>query len=256
MKKTTIKNRKGQNIVVCVNQTQKQKGLAIVMHGLGGFKEQPHIRTFALAFEESGYTVVTFDTTNTFGESDGNYKDATITNYHEDLEDVISWVKIQPWYEEPYILVGHSLGGICTALYSQKYPKEVKALAPISTVVSGQLLLEALGTTTVNKWKTSGWFIEESTSRPGKVKKLKWSFAENSLDYDLLKNIDKLIMPTLLMTGSKDFATSPKYQRILFNKLPGTKEFHVINNASHTFRDKKHLDEIKSIFLKWIESLD
>jgi hypothetical protein len=36
---------------------------------------------------------VLFDTTHSFGESGGNYEDATTTQYYQDLEDVISWAK-------------------------------------------------------------------------------------------------------------------------------------------------------------------
>src|SRR3989338_5280761 len=126
MPKEFIKNRKGQKIAVLVERPENLKGLAFVMHGLGGFKEQPHIRAIAEAFLESGYTVIRFDTTNTFGESEGNYEDATTTNYYEDLEDVIEWSKNQLWYKEPFALGGHNLGGICSALYAEKYPEKVK----------------------------------------------------------------------------------------------------------------------------------
>ena len=40
MKKVVIQNRKGENVVLIINETENQKGLAFVMHGLGGFKEQ------------------------------------------------------------------------------------------------------------------------------------------------------------------------------------------------------------------------
>jgi len=143
MEKLFIKNRKGENISVLVDRNEKKKGLAFVMHGLGGFKEQDHVATFADAFKEKGLTVVRFDTTNTLGESGGKYEDATITNYYEDLEDVIKWAQEQEWYQEPFALSGHSLGGICTALYAENYPVKVLALAPISTVVSGKLSVEA-----------------------------------------------------------------------------------------------------------------
>lgn len=89
MEKLFIKNRKEQNISVIIERNESQKGLAFVMHGLSGFKEQTHIETIANAFKEKGFTTVRFDTTNTFGESDGRYEDATTTNYYEDLEDVI-----------------------------------------------------------------------------------------------------------------------------------------------------------------------
>ncbi len=119
MENIFIKNRKKQSISVAVERANNAKGLVFVMHGLGGSKKQPHIITFADAFGGSGYDVVRFDTTNTFGESDGKYEDATVTNYYEDLEDVIQWAQGQDWYREPFTLVGHSLGGFCTALFTE-----------------------------------------------------------------------------------------------------------------------------------------
>jgi len=124
MQKLFIKNRKRQNVSVIVEQITNQEGLAFVMHGLGGFKEQNHIATFANAFRDRGFTVVRFDTTNTLGESDGKYEDATITNYYEDLEDVLGWARKQKWYQEPFALSGHSLGGICTALFAERFPEK------------------------------------------------------------------------------------------------------------------------------------
>jgi len=143
MKKLFIKNRKGLKISVLMEENPDAKGLVFVMHGLGRFKEQDHIQTFANAFKENNYTVIRFDTTNAFGESEGKYEDATITSYYEDLEDVINWAKDEKWYQEPFVLCDHSLGGICTGLYAGKHPDDARALAPISTVVSGELSVEA-----------------------------------------------------------------------------------------------------------------
>jgi|GEM_PF-7017090 len=47
-----IKNRKGLDLVVLIKKQKKAKGTAVVTHGLGGFKEQLHIQTFAQAFEK------------------------------------------------------------------------------------------------------------------------------------------------------------------------------------------------------------
>lgn len=256
MEKLTIKNRKDQNIAVLLDRAQEQKGLAFVMHGLGGFKEQDHIDTFASAFRDRDFTVVRFDTTNTLGESDGKYEDATITNYYEDLEDVIEWARTMEWYQEPFALSGHSLGGICTALYAQKYPERVSLLAPISPVVSGALSMEAhikSDPDYIAEWEKTGWRISESRSKPGVVKRLPWSHMLDRLEYDLLPKASLLNMPVLLIVGEADDVTTPEHIEILFNALPGPKEFHVIQGAPHTFRDEAHLNEIKSLFLSWID---
>src|SRR3989338_8136261 len=186
MKNFFIKNRKGQNVSVLPELSENPKGLAFVMHGLSGFKEQDHIKIFADAFLGRGFSVVRFDTTNTFGESDGSYEDATTTNYYEDLEDVISWAKTQKWFQEPFALAGHSLGGICTALYAENHPEEILGLSPMSTVVSRKLSMEAAGKDAMDQWKKHGWKVEESKSRPGVMKRLPWSFVAAGVTYDLL----------------------------------------------------------------------
>jgi uncharacterized protein len=254
MKKIIIKNRHGLKIVVIVEISNPQKGLVFISHGLSGDKDQRHIQTFAEAFKEERYSVVRFDTTNTFGESDGNYEDATTTNYYEDLEDVINWAKLKDFYQEPFCLVGHSLGGLTTLTYAENYPEKVKGLAPISTVVSGQLSAKARGKERMEKWEKIGW--EEELSRKGIIKRLKWSHMIDRLNYDALSKVNKLTMPVILIVGDKDTSTPLKHQKILFDKLPGKKKLHIIKDGPHTFKDPKHLLEIKQIFKNWIKSLD
>lgn len=251
--KQYIKNRKWENISVIVEEKQNSKWLAFVMHWLWGFKEQEHIRTFINAFLDNNITTVSFDTTNTFWESDWNYEDATTTNYYEDLEDVINWSKTQSFYKEPFYLAWHSLGWISTSMYTQKYPKNVKALAPISTVVSGQLSIETKNWDDLDNWKKTWYLIKESQSKPWVIKKLKWSHIEDRLKYDLLKNVDKFSMPVLLIVWEDDDTTPVEHQKILFEKLNWDKEFHIIKWAPHTFRKQEELDEIYNIFDKWIK---
>lgn len=255
IEKLRIKNRKGQNIAVVVEEGKPNQDLVFVMHGLGGFKEQPHVQAFADPFRERGFTVVTFDTTNTLGESDGSYEDATTTNYYEDLEDVIQWAKQQSWFQSPFWLVGHSLGGICAALYVLKYPALVKAVAPISTVVSGELSFETYDKDELNDWQRIGWQIRPSNSKPGFVKKLKYSHMEDRLKYDLLPEADKLKLPVLLIVGEQDDSTPPAHQKMLYEKLNCDKELHVIAAGPHTFKNETHLNDIKRIFGGWIDKI-
>jgi pimeloyl-ACP methyl ester carboxylesterase len=252
--KLFIKNRKGQKVCVMVERAQDQRGLVFVMHGLGGYKEQPHLEAVTKVFKEKGFTVIRFDTTNTFGESDGNYEDATLTNYYQDLEDIIEWSKTQDFYQEPFWLGGHSLGGISVALYAENYPDKVKAVAPISPVVSGKLSKENYNPKELAKWKELGYKEKPSSSLSGVVKRLKYNEFLDRQKYDLLPKADKLTMPVLVVVGENDTSTPIKHQKILFETIPGDKkELHIIKDAPHTFREEKHLQEIKNIFLKWIE---
>lgn len=256
MKKIAIKNRKGQKIVVLLEEATDPKGLAFVMHGWSGNKEEPHIQTFAESFKVKGYTVVRFDTTNTFGESDGKYEDSTVTTFYSDLSDVIGWAKTQSWYTEPFVLAGHSLGGIAVLLYAENHPKEIKGLAPISTVISGKLSIESRGKMdSIDDWKRTGWIEEPGPTSPTGVKRAPWSHMEDRLKYDVRPEAHKLTMPVLFIVGDRDESTPVAHQKLLFNKVPGKKEFHIIKGSPHSFVEPEHLKEVKDIFKKWIDKL-
>jgi pimeloyl-ACP methyl ester carboxylesterase len=256
--KTFINNRDGKKLCVVVEGAETAAKLAFVMHGLGGHKDQSYIRTIVETFLEAGYAVVSFDTTNTLGESDGDYEDATITNYYADLEDVIAWAARQRWYVEPFVLAGHSLGGICTSLFAASHPKQVAALAPLATLVSGKLSLETHrmfpDRGDLDKWRRDG--VRVTKSFDGKrEERLKWSHIEDRLQYDLLPLANKLTMPVLMIVGEEDHSTPPSQQQLLFDKLPGRKELHIIKRAPHTFYKPEERRQLKQFIKAWIEKL-
>lgn len=254
MKKLFIKNRDDKKICVVVDETKNSSGLVFIMHGLGSSKDKKHILLFAKTFKRNKFTVIRFDVRNTFGESEGKLEYATITNYYEDLEDVINWSKKQKWYKEPFFLTGHSLGGICTILYAQKYPKKIKAIAPISTVISGKLSLKAPGNKDWKQWKKTGWHIYNT--KAGNTKKIPWSHYENRLKYDVLKDSDKIKVPTLLIVGEKDQSTPVIHIKKLYEKLKCDKELHIIKGSEHSFIDKEELMKIENIMNKWIKRIN
>lgn len=254
MTKETIKNRYGKKVVVLIEEQNNSKGLVFIIHGLSGYKEQPHIQAMADAFKNNNYTTLRFDTTNTFGESDGNPEDATVTNYYEDLEDVINWSKSQEWYQEPFILAGHSLGSMCILLFAENYPTKVLALAPISVAISGKLSLETKEKEGLEEWKRKG--IKVWKSHSGKIKRLKWSHMEDRMKYDVLKKVKKLKFPILLIVGENDDSTPVSHQRILYDALSCDKELHIIKGAEHTFRAENELEELKELFDKWIKKVN
>ncbi len=229
------------------------------MHGSGGTKDQPHIRAMVEAFLEAGYGVVSFDTTHTIGESEGEYEDATLTNYYADLVDVIEWSAGQSYYTEPFVLCGHSLGGIAVALFAEKHSKKVRALAPIFTVISGALSLAAVTLfpdTHINltKWQRDG--VRVSLSHDGKVeKRLKWAYVEDRSKYDLLPEVNALTMPVLMIVGERDHITPPVHQQILFDKLAGKKELHIIPGALHGFHEAHEQRQLKALFRSWITKI-
>lgn len=256
--KVKIKNRKGLEIIGIVSISKNPKGLAFTLHGLSGFKEQPHIMVIVDTLLKNGYAVVNFDATNSFGESEGKYENATMQLHYEDLVDVINWAKTQDWYKEPFILAGHSLGGYAVAQYAEDYPKEVKAVFPYAGVVSGELSYKATEMFEPRKlkiWKETGWMEEKSKSKPDLIKRLPWSHMEERLKHDLLPNALRLTMPVLFVVGENDKSYFLGSQQALYDLVPGLKEIHIVKGAPHTFREPEQLKELGDILNGWLEKV-
>jgi pimeloyl-ACP methyl ester carboxylesterase len=249
MQKIKIENRKGQKIAVIVEENPQAKGLAFVMHGLGDHKEQAHLEVMAQSFFEAGCTVIRFDTVNTPGESDGNYADATVTNYYEDLEDVIAWAKQQNWYKEPFYLAGHSLGAISITLFAEKFSAQVKALAPLSITLPEELFNESHLPGTMEDWRQDGYVVNDIVLKDkGK------QFEEDFKTHNILSQINNLRMPVLLVTGGKDDFL--EHNKIFHEKLDTDKELHIIEGAAHTICEPEHLLELKNILDNWLKKLN
>ena len=86
-------------------------------------------------------------------------------------------------------------------------------------------------------------------------KRLPWSHIEDRLNYDLLPEVSKLTMPVLMIVGEKDDPTPPVHQQILYDKLPGKKELHIIKGAQHSFYEPHEQQELKQLIKDWAEEV-
>ncbi len=259
MEKFSIKNRYGLRISGEIHKSENSVGLAFVLHGLGGSMKQIFIKTMGQTFFENGYTVVSFDNTNSNGSSEGNYENATVKSYYDDFIDIINWAKSQDWYLEPFVVSGASLGGYSALRYAEENSNEVKAIFSIAGLISGKLNYDAnlkIKPEKIQKWKATGWLEEKSISNPGLIKRLPWSHMEERLTHDLIPKISSITMPVLLVVGSNDL-THIEDQNILMNILPEStpKELHVVEGAPHDFLEESHLNELKNILNKWVKKL-
>ena len=239
MEKIFIKNKKNLKISVNQNIHKQNKKLVFIMHGFGGSKNQIIIKNLNNIFFKKGFNTISFDTTNSVGESEGNIKEASVKNYYEDLESVINWASNQDWYQEPFSLIGHSLGGFCTAYFSEKYPQKVESLNLISPFISGELSIEA--------------YNRIYLKNPQKIEDLPSLYFE-ALGYSLFPLINKITSPTIIIAGEKDKIIPMDHANILYNSLPLIlKEFHIIKNASHIFYKKEQIEKLSLILNKWID---
>lgn len=250
-----MKNRHNQDLVIKVEEVDSPRGLAFIVHGLGGFKEQIHILEMAKAFQAEGFTTVSYDAANTIGESGGKMENATLTNYYEDLEDVVAWAKTQPWFMTPFVVSGHSLGGACSIMFAAAHPEEVLAIAPICPFVAGELYEAHQDQALVNKWQADGFIMQPSQSKPGVIKKLNWSLLEDLRTQDVRKIAPEVTRPCLFIAGSEDRDIPPEDIHQAADRVKGKMEFHTIEGMGHNPRSPEHLKELYQYIRAWVQKL-
>ncbi len=260
MEKFEIKNRYGLKIIGELHLPENPIGLAFIQHGLGGFKEQVAIVATVNTLLENDYIVINFDSTNSVGESEGKYEDATMQLHYEDLVDVIEWAKTQSWYIEPFILSGSSLGGYSVVRYGEEYSNKVKGIFAKAPVVAGELSFktnERHDPENLKKWKETGWNERKSVSKPGIIKRLPWSHMEERLKHDLRPQVSKLTMPLAIIVGENDTSCPSDIQQLFYDLLPekGNKELHITKGAPHTFKEDKDILDLRNTLDSWLKKL-
>jgi pimeloyl-ACP methyl ester carboxylesterase len=110
------------------------------------YKTQPAIaqKTRVCAFDRAGY-----------GFSDPAPRPQILSDTVNDLHAVL---KAAPG---PYVLVGHSLGGVEARLYAQRWPQDVAGMILVDTSPAGELLIEANQPGLADDEEIDEWVSEE-----------------------------------------------------------------------------------------------
>lgn len=251
MKKLFIKNRKWKDICVLLEWNPSNK-LAFVMHSLWSNKDSSHIKLIRDVLVDNDYFVVSFDVSNTYGESEGNFEDATATSYYQDLEDVISWASFQDRYKDRFILAWHSVWWFCVFKYAKKYPEKIDGIIWGSTLISHKSYVESKRPKVIESWRQNGIRKWES----GWVEKtLKWDFVKDLLKHYLMDEVENLTMPIFMYGGDLDQIINIGYQIEFFDNLPEwNKQFYIIEWSEHKV-SKLEEQENKDIIDGWLKDL-
>ncbi len=246
----TIQNGNGENIALTVQKPKSPVSIAVIIHGLGGSQKSEYIRLLTESCLNQNLIIVTFDCRHSFSKSDGDFEDATVSSYLEDLNLIMDWVKTQEWYIPKLFLLGHSLGGLCILEYVKINPEDIIGIAPIATVISGELSCQTkkYSDGVLENWKKTGWH----TFTPKKT--LPYSHMQDRLKYDALKYADKITQEVLLIVGELDKNTPVVHQKKLQEKIQSNCELHVIPQMEHSPRtaDKNTKKEIQIIVESWV----
>jgi pimeloyl-ACP methyl ester carboxylesterase len=250
----SIENRYGKAVYGEHTASTCKRKVVFVQHGLGGQRRQPYLFAIKRKLEAIGYFVCTFDTTNSFGESDGNLNEALFSRHCEDLEDVIIWAEKQLWYKEPFYLVGHSLGAASVLRFAAIHPRKVLRTALLSLVTGYNEWVYAFQNYRPDdwcKWQEMGYLpkIDVATNRAGSIGK---DFLES------LKQVGEgynLSTPSLFISGTADKTTPEecirRYHTSLSSNLRKQSPILLFSGAPHTFEKAEDIERQADFICDW-----
>jgi pimeloyl-ACP methyl ester carboxylesterase len=245
-----FENRNGKRIQGTLRTASgKIKGTVVLLHGLGGWKEQPLIVIVADVLCQNGYNVFTFDAADGAKGPDGDFYNHTTTGFIEDVDDVVTYVTNADWYTGPLILAGHSLGGLASIRYARLHPARVSKLVLLAPAVSWNsglvfLLVPGLWWLARNKRKTPGPHHSKLPLDRG------WLL--DFMKFDGRRDAPYISAPALIVSASKDTTiASPKAHSALARWFPNATHV-VIPGTGHIFW--KHEQKLADTITKWLTS--
>jgi len=112
----TLTTRHGQRLVGALDYPAGDLPIArtlVLCHGYDGDMAGRYLRQIAATLTGVGVATVRFDFTNGAGTSDGELRDASVSGYADDLDDVLDFVRAQPRLRETTLAIGgHSYAGM------------------------------------------------------------------------------------------------------------------------------------------------
>ena len=104
--------------------------LRIVVHGLTGHMEEPHLCAVSETMNDLGIATLRVELYG-HGQSDGAFEDHDLAKWLHNLDTVTDYAKSLDFVTDLY-LCGHSQGGLAVVIQAGRRPEEYKAILPLA----------------------------------------------------------------------------------------------------------------------------
>jgi pimeloyl-ACP methyl ester carboxylesterase len=236
---------------------QEDRKTLVFVHGSGGTRLHWN---YQRGFFESFYNVVTADFPG-HGAASGEGEES-VRAYAKHL---LRLVEALPG--DVFCLVGHSLGGAVVQEFALLYPRHVEALVLVGTGARLRVLPEILEgieercdetVRLINSYafsrKSPAEMVQSGIEAMLKTDKtvLHGDFSACE-GFDIMDRVGTIKVPTLVVCGSDDLLTPPKYARFLAEKIEGAR-IEIIGDAGHMVMIEKP-DEFNRRLMDFLQSL-
>jgi alpha-beta hydrolase superfamily lysophospholipase len=201
------------------------------------------------------------------GRSEGER--ALITNFDHVLDDLHTLAGIARTEnpELPFVLVGHSMGGLLSGRFAQRWPEEVSGIASCGSVIGDwqwardvldarELPRVAFNPLDVSRDPAAGAsYAEDPLVYHGQYKRGLLEAEVEALD-EFADNIDRLTMPVAVLHGTEDpFVPYQRSVQAAHDMPTDDVTIHLYEGGRHEVLNEINRDEVISDLGSWIDSV-
>ncbi len=242
----TIKNIQGETLDYTftsgAQSCRDESWLVILGHGVTGNKDRPVIVDTAKALNEAGFDTLAFSFSGN-GDSEGDFRSATISNEVNDLRSVIEAVA-STYPKIAYL--GHSMGG-AVGVIQTAMDDRIKALVS----VAGMVDTKAFAVTEFGQEIPDEGFMWEDESCPLSV-----AFMADLCD--TIGSVEPLAasvkVPWLLVHGTADDVVLPKDTESIKALKGDAVDTVIVEGADHSFNEPAHKAQLTEAVTHWMSS--
>ena len=233
-----FRNRHGEKLDTAFHPGTREDALVILTHGVTGNKDRPLLVTLAEGLASRGWPCLRLSWTGN-GNSEGDFRDSTITKESADLRDVLD--ALPPRLRIAYI--GHSMGGAVGVMTAAEEDR-IRVLVTLAGMVRTEEFCEReFGSIIPGK----GFMWDE----PACPLSQKYVDDMESIG-DLFDEVGEITVPWLLIHGTADDVVLIHDSRDAYDTAEEPKRLVEIPGAGHSFDEKSYPKVINEV-ADWLD---
>lgn len=225
-----------------IEAEKKSDWIVLLGHGVTGNKDRPVVVDPANALNAAGFDTLRFSFAGN-GDSEGDFRDATISKEVGDLDAMLSAVS-ETYPKIAYI--GHSMGGAVGVIQAAK-DKRIDALVSLAGMVD----TKAFAQTEFGEETPDEGLMWEEESCPLSSRFMR----------DLCETIgtvaplaESIQIPWLLIHGTADDVVLPKDTETVQSLKGRSVDAHFIDGADHSFNEPAHKAQMTQAVVDWLSA--
>jgi dipeptidyl aminopeptidase/acylaminoacyl peptidase len=243
-----LRNRRGQRLIadVLVPVGPSPHPAVLVIHGLGGHRNERHIVVVAQRLVARGVVSMRVDLANNVGESDGSFRDLTLSGEVDDAEDALGFLREMDGIDAERIgAAGHSFGGLVVPLLAARRRTDVRSLALMSSVFDAPSRFRENFADREREWR------ERGAIDIGGGNELGIGFFDDLSRWDVRAEAARVTAPALIIHGEDDTEVPMSEGREAARHLRSRTELRTVPGGDHTYSDDRALGAVADAVDGW-----